>query len=173
MLRSALAAVASAALAATAQAAAFDVYRGACLDTGIDLAKVRALATAQKWAALTDVERDQLAPGNPSALEGWAIARDGGRYLVSIASNTAGGGAGDRSGSSVVSCSVLTPKADEAATAKAYAAYLKNPPATTEKVDGIATYTWSAQDASSLTMHYLVAGGTLPGLSLSVSAIRK
>ncbi len=157
----------------SAHAAAFDVYRGACLDTGIDLAKVRALATAQKWAPLTDVERDQLAPGNPSALEGWAIARDGGRYLVSIASNTAGGGAGDRSGSSVVSCSVLTPKADEAATAKAYAAYLKNPPATTEKVDGIATYTWSVQDVSSLTMHYLVAGGTLPGLSLSVSSIRK
>jgi hypothetical protein len=158
---------------ASAHAAAFDVYRGACLDTGVNVANIRAASAAQKWTQLTEAERDQLAPGNPSTVEGWAIARDGGRYLVSIASGTASGGAGDRSGSAVVSCSVLTPKADEAAAAKAYAAYLKNPPGTTEKVDGIATYTWSMQDASSLTLHYLVAGGTLPGLSLSVSSIRK
>jgi hypothetical protein len=162
-----------AATIASAHAAAFDVYRAACLDTGINIANIRAASASQKWTQLTEAERDQLAPGNPSAVEGWAIARDGGRYLVSVASGTASGGAGDRSGSSVVSCSVLTPKADEAAAAKAYAAYLKNPPGTVEKVDGIATYTWSMQDASSLTLHYLVAGGTLPGLSLSVSSIRK
>ena len=157
----------------SAHAAAFDVYRAACLDTGVNVANVRAAAASQKWGTLTEAERDQLAPGNPSAVEGWAIARDGGRYLVSIANSTASGGAGDRAGSAVVSCSMLTPKADEAAAAKAYGAYLKRPPATTEKVDGIATYTWSMQDASSLTLHYLVAGGTLPGLSLSVSSIRK
>lgn len=162
-----------AATVAAAHAAAFDVYRAACLDTGIDMANVRAAAASQKWTALTDEERDTLAPGNGARVEGWAIAKDGGRYLVSIAANTAGGGAGDRAGSAVVSCSVLTPKADEAAAVKAYGAYLKRQPGSTEKVDGISTYTWSAQDASSLTLHYLVAGGTLPGLSLSVSSIRK
>ena len=156
-----------------AHAAPFDVYRSACLDTAVDLAKVRAIAAGQKWLALSDAEREQLAPGNPAAVEGWAIAKDGGRYIVSIASNTAGGGAGDRSGSNVVSCSVLTPKADEAAAAKAYGAYLKRKPSNQEKTDGISTYTWSVQDAQNLTLHYLVAGGSLPGLSLSVSAIRK
>ena len=158
---------------ASAHAAPFDVYRAACLDTGVDVANVRAAAASQKWAALTEGERDMLAPGNGARVEGWAIAKDGGRYLVTVSSNTAGGGAGDRSGSAVVSCSVLTPKADEAAAVGAYGAYLKRPPATTEKVDGIATYTWSVQGTSNLTLHYLVAGGTLPGLSLSVSAIRK
>ena len=163
-----------AATIASAHAAAFDVYRSACLDTSIDMAAVRAAATSQKWSALTETERDTLAPGNGARVEGWAIAKDGGRYLVSISSNTAGGGAGDRSGSAVVSCSVLTPAAaDEAAAAKAYGAYLKRQPGSTEKVDGISTYTWSTQDASSLTLHYLVAGGTLPGLSLSVSSILK
>ena len=158
---------------ASANAAAFDVYRSACLDTGVDAANIRAAATSQKWSALTEAERDTLAPGNGAGIEGWAIAKDGGRYLVSISANTAGGGAGDRAGSAVVSCSVLTPKSDEAAAVKAYGAYLKRQPGSTEKVDGISTYTWSTQDASSLTLHYLVAGGRLPGLSLSVSSIRK
>jgi hypothetical protein len=158
---------------ASAHAAAFDVYRAACLDTNVDLAAIRVAATTQKWSALTEDERDTLAPGNGARVEGWAIAKDGGRYLVSVASSTASGGAGDRSGSAVASCSVLTPKADEAAAAKAYSAYLKRQPGSTEKVDGISTYTWSTQDAASLTLHYLVAGGTLPGLSLSVSSIRK
>ena len=162
-----------AATIASAHAAAFDVYRSACLDTKIDMANIRAAAASQKWSALTEAERDTLAPGNGARVEGWAIAKDGGRYLVSIAANTAGGGAGDRAGSAVVSCSVLTPKADEAAAVKAYRAYLKRQPGSTEKVDGISTYTWSTQDAASLTLHYLVAGGTLPGLSLSVSSIRK
>jgi hypothetical protein len=160
-------------VATGAHAAAFDVYRSACLDTNIDMANIRAAAALQKWSALTEAERDTLAPGNGARVEGWAIAKDGGRYLVSISANTAGGGAGDRAGSSVVSCSVLTPRADEAAAVKAYGAYLKRQPGSTEKVDGIATYTWATQDAAALTLHYLVAGGTLPGLSLSVSSIRK
>ena len=172
-MRPVLAIATSFAAVVAAHAAPFDVYRGACLDTGIDLAKIRATAASQKWLPLSDAEREQLAPGNPAAVEGWAIAKDGGRYVVSISASTAGGGAGDRSGSNVTSCSVLTPKADEAAAVKAYGAYLKRPPASTDKADGIATYTWATQDAQSLTMHYLVAGGTLPGLSLSVSAIRK
>lgn len=166
-------AFASLVFVASAHAAAFDVYRSACLDTGIDMANIRAASASQKWTALTDEERDTLAPGNGARVEGWAIAKDGGRYLVSISANTAGGGAGDRAGSAVVSCSVLTPKSDETAAVKAYGAYLKRQPGSTEKVDGISTYTWSTQDASSLTLHYLVAGGTLPGLSLSVSSIRK
>jgi hypothetical protein len=172
-MRSISSAVLSLGLATAAYAAPFDVYRAACLDTGVDVAKVRNAAASQNWSKLTDAERDQLAPGNPSAVEGWAIVKDGGRYIVSVSTGTAGGMAGDRSGSSVASCSVLTPKADEAAALKAYGAYLKRPPSTQDKADGIATYTWSMQDASNLTLHYLVAGGTLPGLSLSVSSIRK
>lgn len=171
---STLAAAAIAVASATsvsAHAAAFDVYRSACLDTGTDMSRIR--ASAKAWAPLSDAERDMLAPGNPRAVEGWAVVQSGGRYLVNISSSTAGGGAGDRSGSAVVSCSLLTPKSDENAALKSYSDYLKRPPATSDQSDGIATYTWSIQDASGLSLHYLVSGGTLPGLSLSVSSIRK
>jgi len=171
VLRSALAAVAFAVLAVSAQAAPFDVYRGACLDTGVDLAKVRALATSQKWGALTEAERDQLAPGS-RAFEGWAVAKDGARYLVSISGSTASSVAGDSAGANVASCSLLAPKADDKAVAKSYSAYLKRQPSE-DRADGMITYTWSVQDASNVKYHYLVAGGTMPGLSLSVSAIRK
>lgn len=170
-MRCVVAALAFASLAASAQAAPFDVYRAACLDTGGDIARVR--AAAQKWSALTDAEREQLAPGNPRAVEGWAIVHGGVRYLVSVSNSTAGGMAGDRAGSNVVSCSVLTPRADERAALKAYSDFLKRPPATTDKSDGFATYTWSIQDSTILSLHYLVSGGSLPGLSLSVSTIRK
>ena len=123
--RGALATIAAAALATTAQAAPFDVYRGACLDTGVDLAKVRAQAASQKWAALTDAEREKLSPGNPAAVEGWAIVQGGARHLVSISGSTVEGGmTGDRSGSNVASCGVLSPKSDEKAAAKAYSAFL-------------------------------------------------
>ena len=167
---SAVLGLAFAALAANANAAPFDVYRAACLDTGVDPGKVRALAAAQKWDKLSEAERDRLAPGS-TALEGWAVPKDGTRYLVSISGGTAGGGAGDRSGSNVASCSVLASTGDEAAAAKAYGAFLKRPPSTKETVEGTTTYTWSLQDASNLTLHYLVGGPSM--LSLSVSSIRK
>ena len=159
-----------AALATAANAAPFDIYRAACLDTGVDAAKIRALAASQKWDKLSEAERDRLAPGS-TALEGWAVPKDGTRYLVSISGGTAGGGAGDRSGSNVASCSVLASTGDEAATAKAYGNFLKRPPSTKETFEGTTTYTWSLQDASNLTLHYLVGGPSM--LSLSVSAIRK
>jgi hypothetical protein len=171
-MRSLCSAVLGLALASAAHAAPFEVYRGACLDTGADSAKVRALAAAQKWEKLTEAERDRLAPGS-NALEGWAIVKDSARYLVSISGSTAGGGAGDRSGSTVASCSMLTPKADHKAAAKAYGAFLKRAVGTEETVEGTTTYTWSIQDSSNLSYHYLVAGPTLDGLSLSVSSIRK
>ena len=172
MVRFTIAAVAFVSFGATVQAAPFDVYRGACLDTGADNAKVRALAAAQKWDKLTEAERDRLAPGSTN-LEGWAIAKDGGRYLVSISGGTASDMAGERSGASIASCSVLTPKADEKAVAKAYGDFLKRPVATKETVEGTTTYTWSIHDSSNLTLHYLVGGASLNGLSLSVSSIRK
>ena len=160
-------------LAASAQAAPFDVYRSACLDTGVDLAKVRALASSQKWAALTDPEREQFKPGNPAAVEGWAIVKDGARNLVSISGSTLEGGmTGDRSGSQSASCSVLAPKTDDKAVAKIYGDYLKRKPSE-DRADGMVTYTWAIQDASNVTYHYLVSGTNVPGLSLSVSSIRK
>lgn len=172
-MRCAVAALAFAALGATAQAAPFDVYRGACLDTGVDLAKVRAQAASQKWAALTDAEREKLSPGNPGALEGWAIVQGGARHLVSISGSTVEGGmTGDRSGSNVASCGVLSPKSDEKAAAKAYSAFLKRQPSE-DRAEGLTTYTWSIQDASNVNYHYLVGGTNMPGLSLSVSTIRK
>ena len=170
-MRCILSSIAFFAVVASASAAPFDVYRTACLDTGVDISRVR--AAAQKWSPLTEAEREQLAPGNSRAVEGWAIIQGGSRYIVNVSSSTAGGMAGDRSGSNVVSCSVLTPRSDEKAALKAYSDFLKRPPATTDKAEGFATYTWSIQDASSLTLHYLVSGGSLPGLSLSVSSIRK
>ncbi len=171
--RIAIAALAFACAATAAGAAPFDVYRGACLDTGNDLAKVRALAKAQNWAALTEAEREQLSPGNGRGVEGWAIVKDGARHLVSISGSTIEGGmTGDSSGSNVVSCGVLTPKADEKAVAKTYSAYLKRQPSE-DHVEGLTTYTWAIRDASNVTYHYLVSGTNLPGLSLSVSSIRK
>jgi len=159
--------------AAAAHAAPFDVYRGACLDTGNDLAKVRSSAKAQKWAALTEAEREQLAPGNGARVEGWAIVKDGARHLVSISGGTVEGGmTGERSGSAAVTCGMLTPKADLKAVAKAYSAYLKRQPSE-DKMEDLTTYTWSIQAASNVTYHYLVAGAAMPGLSLSVSSIRK
>lgn len=166
---SAVLGLAFAATATAANAAPFDVYRSVCLDTGVDLAKVRAMSAG--WQKLTEAERDQIAPGS-AALEGWAVVKDGGRYLLSISSQTAGAMAGDRSGGAVVSCTMLTPKADEKAAAKAYGVYLKRKPSE-ERDSGMTTYTWAIQDTSNVTYHYLVAGGSLPGLSLSVSAIRK
>lgn len=155
----------------SAQAGSFEVYRSSCLDTGVDMGRIRTIA--KSWSPLTVAEREQLAPGNPSAVEGWAIVSSGSRYLVNISSSKAGSMAGDRSGSAVVSCSVLAPKPDEAAALKSYSDFLKRPPSTTDKSDGFATYTWSIQSASEMSLHYLVSGGTLPGLSLSVSSIRK
>jgi hypothetical protein len=163
----------AAALATAAHAAPFDVYRGACLDTGGDLTKVRAQAAAQKWAALTDAEREKLSPGNPTAVEGWAIVDAGARHLVSISGSTVEGGmTGDRSGSNVVSCGTLSPKSDEKLAAKAYSAYLKRQPSE-DRADGFVTYTWSVQDSGNVNYHYLVSGANMPGLSLSVSTIRK
>jgi len=172
-MRVAIAALAAFATATAAHATPFDVYRGACLDTGNDLAKVRAAAKGQKWAALTEAEREQIAPGNGARVEGWAIVKDGKRHLVSITGDTVEGGmTGDRSGSAAVTCGVLTPKADDKAVAKAYSAYLKRQPSE-DKMEGLTTYTWSIQAASNITYHYLVAGTNMPGLSLSVSSIRK
>jgi hypothetical protein len=172
-MRSISSAVLGLAFAVTAaHAAPFDVYRSACLDTGADGAKVRALAASQKWEKLSEAERDRLAPGS-NALEGWAIVKDNARYLVSISGGTATGMAGDRSGSTVTSCSMLTPKADQKAAAKAYGDFLKRAVGTEETVEGTTTYTWSVQDSSNLSYHYLVAGPALTGLSLSVSSIRK
>ena len=156
--------------AQAAVAAPFEVYRAACLDTGVDVARIR--SASQGWSKLSDAEREVLAPGNPAAVEGWAIVQGGARYLVNVSSGPAGAMAGERSSSVVVSCSVLTPRADGAQALKSYSDYLKRPPATTDTSDGMSTYTWSVQGGAGLSLHYLVSGGTLPGLSLSVSSIR-
>jgi hypothetical protein len=157
-------------VASSAHAAPFDAYRAACLDTGVDVARIRAAASA--WSQLTEAEREVLAPGNGRSVEGWAILRDGARHLVSITSRPAGAMAGDRASSMIVSCSVLSPKADEAAALRAYSDFLKRQPSSTDKFEGMSTYTWSVQGKGTMTLHYLVSGGTLPGLSLSVSSIR-
>jgi hypothetical protein len=172
-MRYCVAALAFVTLSAAAHAAPFDVYRTACLDTGVDLAKVRAQAAAQKWVALTDAEREKLSPGNPASVEGWAIVQGGARHLVSISGSTVEGGmTGDRSGSNVVSCGTLSPKSDEKPVAKAYSIYLKRQPSE-DRADGLTTYTWTVQDAANVNYHYLVSGTNMPGLSLSVSSIRK
>lgn len=145
---------------APATAAPFDVYRAACLDTGVDAARIR--QAAQAWSALTEADRDVLAPGNAANVEGWAVVRSEGRYLVNLSMRPGG----------VVTCSVLTPKADEASALKSYSDYLKRPPGSSDRFDGMATHTWSVQGPAGRALHYLVAGGSLPGLSLSVSSIR-
>ncbi len=165
-----LAIAASLLLATAATAAPFDAYRTACLDTGVDVARIRAASSG--WSQLTEAEREVLAPGNGRSVEGWVIVREGARHLVSISSRPAGAMAGERASSLIVSCSVLAPKADEAAALRAYSDFLKRQPSSTDRFDGMSTYTWSVQGKGAMTLHYLVSGGTLPGLSFSVSSIR-
>lgn len=153
-----------------AVAAPFDAYRAACLDTGVDVARIRAAASG--WSQLTEVEREVLAPGNGRSVEGWVIERDGARHLVSVSSRPAGAMAGERASSLIVTCSVLAPRTDEAAALRAYSDFLKRQPSSTDRFEGMSTYTWSVQDKGSMTLHYLVSGGTLPGISFSVSSIR-
>ena len=153
-----------------AVAAPFDAYRSACLDTGVDVARIREASSG--WSQLTEVEREVLAPGNGRSVEGWVIERNGARHLVSVSSRPAGAMAGERASSIIVTCSVLAPRTDEAVALRAYSDFLKRQPSSTDRFEGMSTYTWSVQDKGSMTLHYLVSGGTLPGISFSVSSIR-
>jgi hypothetical protein len=165
-------AVLALALATSAHAAAFDVYRAACLDTNAELVKVRELAASKKWEKLTDADKDRLAPGS-FAMEGWVAKGDGARYLVSISGSTASSMAGERAGAAVTSCSVLAPSGDHTTAMKTYSDFLKRPPSSTEAVEGLTTYVWVMQNDTSLTYHYLAGGSSMPGLSLSINVIGK
>ncbi len=159
--------------AGSAGAAAFDNYRAACLDTGGDLAKVRAAATAKGWGKLSDADREVLAPGNERAVEGWAISDGGARYLVSIKASSAGGGAGDMSGAGVATCTLSGPKADDAASIKIYGEYLKRRPAGDENADGFRTATWQVTDGGGLNMHYYFGGTAATASVFSLSVVKK
>jgi hypothetical protein len=156
-----------------AWASAFENYRAACLESGGDLAKVRAAASAKGWGKLTDADREILAPGNERGVEGWAISDAGGRYLVSIKASAAGGAAGDLSGAGIATCTLSGPKADDAAAIKAYGDFLKRRPAGDENVDGIRTATWQVSDASGLAMHYYFGGSAATASIYSLSVVKK
>jgi hypothetical protein len=156
-----------------ASAAAFDSYRSACLETGGDLAKVRAAAAAKSWGKLTDADREVLAPGNERSVEGWAVSEGGARYLVSIKASAAGGGAGDMSGAGVATCTLSAPKADDAASIKAYGDFLKRRPAGDENVDGFRTATWQVTDGTGLVMHYYFGGTAATASVYSLSVVKK
>ena len=157
----------------SAGAAAFDHYRAACLETGGDLGKVRAAATAKGWGKLSDADREVLAPGNERAVEGWAISDGGARYLVSIKAGSAGGGAGDMSGAGIATCTLSAPKGDDAAAIKAYGDYLKRRPAGDENADGYRTATWQVANGTSLTMHYYFGGAASTASVFSLSVVKK
>ena len=156
-----------------ASAAAFDNYRAACLDTGGDLDKVRAAATAKGWGKLSDADREVLAPGNERAVEGWAISDGGARYLVSIKASSAGGGAGDMSGAGVATCTLSASKGDDAAAIKAYGDYLKRRPAGDENADGYRTASWQVADGAGLVMHYYFGGTAATASVFSLSVVKK
>ena len=157
----------------SAWAAAFDDYRAACLDTGGDLGKVRATASAKGWGKLSDADREVLAPGNERAVEGWAVAEGGQRYLVSIKASAAGSGAGDLSGAGVATCTLSGPKGDDAAAIKAYGDYLKRRPAGDENADGFRTASWQVADGSALAMHYYFGGTAATSSVFSLSIVKK
>ena len=159
--------------AGVASAGAFDSYRAACLDSGGDLAKVRAAASAKGWGKLSDADREILAPGNERSVEGWAISEGGARYLVSIKGGTAGGGAGDMSGAGVSTCTLSAPKADDAAAIKAYGDFLKRRPAGDENVEGFRTASWQVSAAGGLTMHYYFGGSAATASVFSLSVVKK
>ena len=169
-----LASLAIAALSVgSAGAAAFDNYRAACLDTGGDLAKVRAAAAAKGWGKLSDADREVLAPGNERSVEGWAIGDSGARYLISIKASSAGGGAGDMSGAAVATCTLSGPKADDTVQIKAYGDYLKRRPAGDENADGLRTATWQVTDGAGLSMHYYFGGTAATASVFSLSVVKK
>jgi hypothetical protein len=157
----------------SAWATAFDSYRAACLDSGGDLAKVRATAAAKGWGKLSDADREILAPGNERAVEGWAISEGGARYLVSIKAGPAGGGAGDLSAAGIATCTLSGPKADDTAAIKAYGEFLKRRPAGDENVEGFRTATWQVSDASGLIMHYYFGGSAATASIFSTSVVKK
>jgi hypothetical protein len=157
----------------SASATAFDHYRAACLETGGDLAKVRASAAAKGWGKLSDADREVLAPGNERAVEGWAINDAGTRYLVSIKSGPAGGGAGDLATAGITTCTLSGPKADDAAAIKAYGDFLKRRPAGDENVEGFRTATWQVTDAAGLVMHYYFGGSAATASIYSLSVVKK
>ncbi len=159
--------------AGSASATAFDSYRAACLDTSGDLAKVRAAATAKGWGKLTDADREVLAPGNERAVEGWAIMDGGARYLVSIKAGSAGGAAGDYSGSGISTCTLSGPKSDDTAAIKAYGDYLKRRPAGDENAEGFRTATWQTADAGGVVMHYYFGGSAATASVFSTSVVKK
>ena len=159
--------------AGSAGATAFDSYRAACLDTGGDLGKVRATATARGWGALSDADREVLAPGNERAVEGWAISDGGARYLVSVKASSAGGGAGDMSGAGITTCTLSAPKSDDVAAIKAYGDYLKRRPAGDENSEGFRTATWQVADGSTLVMHYYFGGTAATASVFSSSVVKK
>lgn len=159
--------------AGSAWATAFDNYRTACLDSGGDLAKVRATAKAKGWGGLSDADREVLAPGNERAVEGWAINDAGARYLVSIKAGSAGGAAGDLSGAGIATCTLSGPKTDDGAAIKAYADFLKRRPANDENVEGNRTATWAVADSGGMTMHYYFGGTAATASIYSLSVVKK
>lgn len=156
-----------------ASAAAFDAYRVACLDTGADLAKVRAAAASGGWAKLSDADREVLAPGNERSVEGWAITQGGQRFLVSIKAGEVGGGAGDMSGANATTCTLSGPKGDDAAAIKSYADFLKRRPAGDENADGYRTAMWQMADGGTLRMHYYFGGAAAQNSVFSLSIVKK
>ncbi|MBI1210187.1 MAG: hypothetical protein GC190_01885 [Alphaproteobacteria bacterium] len=159
--------------AGSAWATAFDSYRMACLETGGDLAKVRATAKAKGWGNLSDADREILAPGNERAVEGWAISDGGARYLVSIKAGAAGAGAGDLSDAGIATCTLSGPKTDDVAAIKVYADFLKRRPAGDENADGFRTATWQVPDGSGFVMHYYFGGTAATASIYSTSVVRK
>jgi hypothetical protein len=173
-MRVALAVIAALTVSAgSASAASFDSYRAACLDSGGDLAKVRALAAARGWGKLSDADREVLAPGNERSVEGWAISEGGTRYLVSIKAGAAGGGAGDLAAAGISTCTLSAPKSDDAAAIKAYGDFLKRRPGGDENADGFRTATWQVSGPAGMTMHYYFGGTAATASIFSTSVVKK
>ena len=164
--------------AATAAAApvpvpnAFATYRQACLETQADPSTVRALAASRSWSPLTPAEKDQIAPGNPDAVEGWGLGQGAERMRVSITHTTLKGGVEQ---GNQTSCTLSSNQGNDDAFIKAYSQHLKRNPGDNSNDGGTHTVVWSVFASGGRAMHYYFSGADGAGLTstLSVTVLKK
>ncbi|HAH10559.1 MAG TPA: hypothetical protein DCL54_13400 [Alphaproteobacteria bacterium] len=150
----------------------FSAYKTACLDTQADPAAIRAAASAAKWQALTQEEKEAIAPGNPDGVEGWAIAQGAGRLQVSIVSGALKGGLASGAQST---CTLTAPQGDDEALIKAYSTHLKRNPSENANDAGLRTAVWSVSAQNARAMHYYFggAGAAANSSTFSITIIRQ
>lgn len=158
--------------ASSADPAAFQAYKAACLDTQADLTAIRAMAGARGWGPLSNDEKEAIQPGNPAGVEGWGMGQGATRMRVSISS---GALKGLDAGGTQTTCTLTAAQADDEAMIRAYSNQLKRKPGDNSTDAGTRTAVWSVMGAGGRAMHYYFGGtnGAERTSMLSVTVLRR